>query len=463
MKYIKFIIASILLIQGTSCVDEILDKEPVSDYSASGFYKTETDCEAGVYGIYDAAQSVFRVNTIYWGEGRADNVYTEQTGEHLSLMDNNLSASSLTNSSNWSSLYKMVSRANYAIKYIPDVYDSDDDDGNQLIAQARALRALAYFYLVKVWGDVPLITEPYTSTDQDIFTTRTDQEEVLDQVEEDLIYATQNCKEFFNSDNDRIMFNQGTANALLTKVYMWRHEYEKALETSQLVLDNSLYSLEPNMDGWSSIFTSGDSDESIFEVAYEETDQSNWLRTFYATGSYAIYVPSDEFKASYETGDLRIDYVYDATADEPKMIWKYFGKNFDDESTDASDQNIVLIRLADIMLLRAEALAQVGGAANISEALDLLNQIRARAGLTEFATEADAEAMYGDLESAILHERSIELCYEGHRWFDLVRTGKAISTMNPINGLSSEGNLLWPISSDILNGNPNIEQNEYYQ
>jgi hypothetical protein len=460
MKYLKIIIAIFFLIQVTSC-DEILDKDPVSTFSADGFYQTESDCEAAVYGVYDAVQSAFRINFSYWGEGRADNVRTEQSGEALYLSGNNMTVS--LSSGDWTNLYTIISRANYAIKNIPDIYDEDDEDGNMLIGQAKALRALAYFYLVRVWGDVPLITDPYTSVDQDIFVSRTDQEDVLDQIEEDLIYASEYCDDKYNSNKDRILITQGGANALLTQVYMWRHEYEKALETSELVLNNSLYSLVTTMANWSDMFINGYSDESIFEVAYDETDQTNGLRTLYAVGSYSIYVPSDVFKASYESGDERIDYVYDVSLAEPKCIWKFLGKGVSDEVSDFYDCNIVLIRLADIMLLRAEALVSVGGSENISEALNLLNQIRERAGLSAFETETEAAGMYGSLESAILHERSIELCYEGHRWFDLVRTGKAISTMNPINGLSDEDNLVWPINSDIINGNPNIEQNEYYK
>ena len=148
---------------------------------------------------------------------------------------------------------------------------------------------------------------------------------------------------------------------------------------------------------------------------------------------------------------------------EPKAIWKFLGKGVSDEDASKSNQNIVLIRLADIMLLRAEALNQIGGAANKQEALNLLNTIRTRAGLQAFASEADATTMYGSLELAILHERSIELCFEGHRWFDLVRTGRVITTMNPLNGLSDERNLVWPINISILNKNPNMEQNEYYK
>jgi len=458
IKYFKSILIIALLFFTTSCENDILDKSPVSSFSGEGFYLTTSDAKAGIYGIYNSTQSVFRTNFAYWGEGRADNVQTEQSGEGLTLIQNNLNESS--SSANWSSYYTMISRANYAIKYIPNVYEESDSEGNQLIGQARALRAFAYFYLVKIWGDVPLITEPYTSIEQDIFVAKTDKEAVLDQVEEDLLYAISNCNDKYNKD--RITINKGAANALLTKVYMWRHKYTEALATSALVLENPLYSLVQTMDEWGKIFTDGYSQESIFEIAYSD-DQTNSLRVLYAIGSYAIFTPSEKFKASYETDDLRISYVYDTTIDEPKAIWKFLGKGLSDEDSSKSNQNIVMIRLADIILLRAEALNQVGGAANKTEALNLLNTIRTRAGLPTFDTEAAASTLYGNLESAILHERSIELCFEGQRWFDLVRTGKAISTMNPLNGLSEESNLMWPISTTVLNKNPNMEQNDYYK
>ncbi|MDZ7634490.1 MAG: RagB/SusD family nutrient uptake outer membrane protein [Bacteroidales bacterium] len=457
LKYIKTAFVGIILLQVTACTD-ILDKDPVSSFSASGFYKTTADAQAGIYGIYDAAQSVFRLNFCYWGEGRADNVQTAQSGESLVLGSNNLT--NTASSADWTALYTMVSRANYAIAYIPNVFEPDDLAGKQLLGQAYALGALAYFYLVRVWGDVPLITEPYTSGDQDIFVGKTDKELVLDQVEEDLQFAVANCIDKYNSNNDRIMFTRGGANGLLTQVYMWRHKYTEALTTSSLVMSNTLYSLVPIAD-WGKMFSNSYSKESIFEVGYNDTE-TNGLRTLYAVGSYAIYTPSTKWKASIEAGDLRRDYVYDVVPADPKAIWKYLGKGVSDEVSTPSKQNIILIRLADIMLLRAEALNKIGGAANKTEALALLNTIRLRAGLTAFATEDEAIAMYGDLESAILQERSIELCYEGHRWFDLVRTGKAISTMGPINGLSNEGNLVWPVHQNSLNKNPNMTQNSYY-
>jgi len=457
LKYIRTVLLAIVLLQVTACTD-ILDKDPVSSFSASGFYKTTADAQAGIYGIYDAAQSVFRLNFCYWGEGRADNVQTAQSGESLVLSSNNLT--NTASSADWTALYTMISRANYAIAYIPNVFEADDVAGQRLLGQAYALRALAYFYLVRVWGDVPFITEPYTSGDQDIFVGKTDKEIVLDQVEEDLEYAAANCIEKFNSNNDRIMFTRGSANGLLTQVYMWRHKYTEALTTSNLVMSNSLYSLVPIAD-WGKMFSNSYSKESIFEVGYNDTE-TNGLRTLYAVGSYAIYTPSVKWKESIEEGDLRENFVYDVVPADPKAIWKYLGQGVSDEIATPAKQNIVLIRLADIMLLRAEALNQIGGEANKTEALTLLNTIRTRAGLAPFATEADAVTMYGDLESAILHERSVELCFEGHRWFDLVRTGKAISTMGPINGLSDEDNLVWPVHQNSLNKNPNMTQNSFY-
>ena len=223
------------------------------------------------------------------------------------------------------------------------------------------------------------------------------------------------------------------------------------------VLANDLYALA-SIGNWSAIFTMGYSTESIFEIGFNET-QTNFLRVLYALGSDSHYFPSESFRNSFEEGDLREPLIYDVTEEEPRKIWKFFGAGFDDESPDPSSNNIVLIRLADIILLKAEAHNALG---ETTRALELLNIIRKRAGLTEF-DEQGAIQVYGDIESAILHERLIELSFEGHRWFDLVRTGRAIETMNPVNGLSEEGNLVWPIHEDALNRNPNLDQNQFYR
>ncbi|MDN3663872.1 RagB/SusD family nutrient uptake outer membrane protein [Algibacter miyuki] len=456
MKYIKNIIGiGLLACLAVSCSEQILEKDPVSSFSGQGFYQTSSDAQAGVYGIYDALQSTFRINFSYWGEGRADAVNTNHSGDPLALQQNTLSLD--ISSASWNNIYETISRANYAIKYIPDVFEGESEYSLQLIAQARALRAISYFYAVRVWGDVPLITEPYESVDQQFFISKTDQELVLDQIVEDFIFASENCRDNFSGDNTRILLTKGAANAFLTQVYMWRKEYANAIESAEKVIDNGLYSLVP-MNDWSKIFTSGYSNESIFEVGYNDI-QTNALRVLYAIGADSDYFPSESFRGTFEDNDLRKDLIWDTTEENPRKIWKFFGKGFSDESADPSANNIVLVRLADIMLLKAEAHNKLN---DTTEALNLLNTIRVRAGVPEL-TLADANSLYGDLESAILHERLIELSFEGHRWFDLVRTGKAISTMNPINGLSDEANLVWPIHEDAINRNPSLEQNDFYK
>jgi hypothetical protein len=455
MKKINNIIIGFIVLTCVACSEDLLDKDPVSSFSAQGFYQNASDAQAGIYGTYDALQSVMRVNFAYWGEGRADAVSTIQAGDPGLLQQNNLTP--IMSSASWNNIYEMISRANYAIRYIPDVFEEGSPLGGELMGQARALRALGYFYAVRIWGDVPLILEPYQSIDQEIFIEKTNESQIMDQIIEDLQFAAENCRASYGGERDRILITQGAAQGFLTQVYMWRGDYSNAIVSANQVIDNPLYNLV-SMRDWSSIFTAGLSSESIFEVGYNEI-QTNALRVLYALGSDSNYFPSEKFRNSFEAEDQRRQKIYDTTQVEPSMIWKYFGEGFNDESPDPSANNIVLLRLADILLLKAEAHAQLG---EDDEALDMLNSIRNRAGL-ESLDQVDAQNQYGSILEAIYQERYIELSFEGHRWFDLVRTERAIEVMQPLNGLSDPANLVWPIQEDAINRNPNLEQNAFYQ
>lgn len=458
MKKIKIISFGFIALLFASCVN-LLDQEPESEYSFETFYTKPAHAKAGVNGIYTQLQSVMRINFAYWGEGRADNVRIKHTGEPAYLHENQLTSTIST--ADWTSLYTLISNANYAIKYIPRVYDTESSEGNNLIGQARALRALAYFYLVRVWGDVPLILEPYTSANQDFFVSRTDKNLVLDEIEKDLIFATQNCVEKNgNAVSDRATITKGGAYGILTQVYMWRKKYSEAITAADQVIGNSLYTLPTSMPEWSKIFTTSYQSESVFEVGYNDT-QTNQLRVLFAIGNDAIYTPSENLRNSFESGDLRQEYIYDVSLPLSSWgsMWKYLGKDVSDEDKSPSKQSIIIVRLADIIMLKAEALLATN--ADKNAALALLTPIRERAGLAPL-DQATAVAKYGSVENAILHERRIELCFEGHRWFDLVRTGKAISTMGAITGISSEDNIVWPISQTSLDKNQNLTQNTYY-
>src|SRR5690606_38045863 len=132
----------------------------------------------------------------------------------------------------------------------------------------------------RVWGDVPLILEPYESIDQELFASKTDSEVVLDQIVEDLLFASANCAPSYGGERDRVFITSGGADGFLTQVYMWRGDYENALDAAERVMDNPLYSLV-SIRNWTDIFSLGLSSESIFEVGYNET-QTNSMRVIYA-------------------------------------------------------------------------------------------------------------------------------------------------------------------------------------
>ncbi|MCW2263050.1 MULTISPECIES: RagB/SusD family nutrient uptake outer membrane protein [Sphingobacterium] len=455
-KLYKYIFWSILFLSVTSCSNSLLDKEPISNFSGEGYYKKPSDAQAGVNGIYNGLQTLFRQNYAHWGEGRADNVVTRHAGDPGALQQNTLTP--IINSARWDNFYTVISRANYAIKYIPQAFgDEDSELKKQLLGQAHALRALAYFYLVRIWGEVPLVIEPYEGLGQDLFVKKNTEAEVLAKVEEDLMLATENCATNYSGAGNRVLITKGAAYAFLTQLYMWQKKYAQAIEMSEKVLADPQYTLV-SIEDWNNIFVKGSSAESIFEVGYNEV-QTNNLRIWYAMGSDSDYVPSTSFIASIEPGDLRKPRIYDVSQVQPRKIWKFFGQGFNDESPEPSAGNMVLTRVADILLLKAEAHANLNQPV---ESLDLLNRIRIRAGLVAL-DQNKANIQFGNLLTGILHERSIELSFEGHRWFDLVRTGTAISTMKPINGLSDNRNLLWPIHEGELLKNPNLKQNEFYR
>lgn len=293
----KYIFAGFVLLMTTACSDSLLDKDPISNFSGQGYYKKPSDAQAGVNGIYNSMQSLFRLNFAYWGEGRADNVTTRHSGDPFALQQNVLTP--IINSARWDNFYTLISRANYAIKYTPQVFGEGESElKKQLLGQSHALRAIAYFYLVRIWGEVPLITEPYESVEQDLFVKQNTTAEVLAKVEEDLLFATENCASSYSGARNRVLITKGAAYAYLTQLYMWQKKYDKAIAAAQNILGDPQYSLVA-MSDWNDIFVKGSSTESIFEVGYNET-QTNGLRILYAIGSDSDYVPSTSFIASIE-------------------------------------------------------------------------------------------------------------------------------------------------------------------
>ena len=342
------------------------------------------------------------------------------------------------------------------------------------MAEASFIRAFMYFQLVQLYSDVPLVLNSVTTFDLDIlpllFPPRTPANEVYAQIIKDLETALPDVP--VNAINKGFV-TKGAVNALLAKVYatLEPHDWNKVLQYCDAVIAGP-YSLLPNYDElWDNMHEN--SAESIFEINYEGTSSSgNWgVSMFRGMDWKKFNIPSNDLVKAFDdeqdnirkTSSIMFDDVTGKWSDPhwPQTNYPFINKY---RIVDApSPQNYIFIRLADILLLKAEALNELG---NIAEAAALVNQVRTRVNLPN-TTAATQEAM----RLAIEKERRLELAFEGHRWYDLKRTGRAIEVMNnakgpdgvtPIGYNLTPSRLIWPVPQAEMDKNSNLIQNDGY-
>jgi hypothetical protein len=475
-----------------------LDRDPLTEYANDNFWNEPSQASAALSGAYFRLQSTLNTEFVLYGEARADilEVPREDNVTNLALLRNRLSPDLAI--SDWTNFYRVIGQANLIIKNIKvmkdkGIYVNQTAEYNRVLGQALGLRAYCYLLMAKVWGNVPLITEPITNNgDINSFKSpRTDTLAVYNQVSTDLIEARDLLPvSYTDAKRTRATLTKGAIDAILTDYYMWRNNADSALITSRRIIDNTTqYRLaalhDPNIDylnrpqvdidntEYAKMFIDGFSQESIFEIEYsfDEGTTSGLLALFAGGSGVAQFVANAEFASKFAASDLRNLTNFRSSV----QIFKQFPKGSFDRTTQ-NDKNVILYRLADIILLRAEAfIARNDRAA----AWALLRRIRERVYGVASATNpinnnitgptgSDEMAAFMALSKSaatdvILEERQKELCFEGKRWFDLVRTGRAISVMGPINGLSNPENILFPINLNIIRLNPLIEQNNFYK
>ena len=459
----------------TAC--EVVDLEPISDIAGETFWKTPDDAEAGAIAIYDAMQNNNgnggMIWMSVWGEMRAD-VYSETLGNITNDLNQVLTNQIPTSSpfTQWDGLYLVVNRANLLLTNVGSIAQLTAAQREQYRGEAYFARALSYFYGLRVWGEVPLITEPYTSANQDFDVPRATKEAVLNQIETDLDSAVALLPLAYGSAAaTRGRATVGAAQALQTDVFLWHAQVEgggdaylqRTVAAADVVLNNPNYALL-STEALPTLFFTKNTQESIFELQFDV--QNNELQDDGAGGSNApaaltLNFPysgierlaiSEQWLAAVEPGDLRYEYFTFNKETVTPRFFKYPGTSTGEIDFMFLDANIIYYRLADILLLKAEALNQLGDAAG---AVAIVNQIRERAGLSAI-TVSDPTAV----KEAILQERYIELAAEGKRWFDLIRNGEAI---NKLSDISNPGSLVWPINQTIIDLNPLVEQNELYK
>jgi len=450
-----------------------LDFNPITEYSNANFWKEPSQATSALNGAYSLLQAAMGPQGVFYGEARADNVALNLTSlntESLNLLTNNVNSS--LRITNWSSLYAVVNQSNLIIQNVRQmnalgIYHNKVNEYNQVLGQAYAMRALCYFTMVRIWGDLPLVTVPLKDATDNYYVERSDTALVYQQISADLDSASVYLPASYSPmPNTKALLTRGAVNAIFTDLHMWRHDYDRALESSQLVLANTgNYTLTSLTDApvlentsYAKMFTNGFASESIFEIDYNFTERgkrSLYIQVYGDLGFQPAFQVSESLMTKFAPNDLRARISYN----DNRAITKFFEKTGFDRSQ-MDDKNIILYRLSDILLLRAEALNKKG---RVPEAIAIVNQMRTRAGLPILQSADYQQLNEGQIEDLILEERAKELCFEGKRWFDLIRTGKAIAVMQPINGLDNTDNYVWPIFLNELRLNPLLKQNSYYQ
>ena len=460
-----------------SC-DDFLTLQPEYQINELGYWQNETDFETAIVGLYSGLQS-YAQNLVWAQELGTDNATFQLSNaeSHVTGFDYwNLAPTNSYVNSYWTNSYSMISRANTILSRLPRM---DFTSKPRMEAECKFIRALSYFQLVQLFGDVSISEIEFSSPNQiaDYDFSRKPVEEVYQLILRDLTEAESLlANEEIPSNKGKISI--GAVKTLLGKVYLTRHEYDQAATKLKEVIDMNAYSLDPD---YGSLFSEGndDKEESILEIEFASGnigEGNNFAFNYYpnVTNMAAFpgnimaggrCVPSKTIWNAYEEGDVRKDMalgnqlpMIDGTTSEYLFCKKFV----DYSATTLTDGgvNFTLLRYADVLLMYAEVLNELG---QTNEALPYINQVRQRAHIADLSGLSQT-----DLRLAIEKERQLELCFEGHRWFDLKRTGR---TMDVINedfrnlGLSfsvEEYELLLPIPQGQIDIDPNLEQNPGY-
>ena len=344
----------------------------------------------------------------------------------------------------WSAIYKTVNISNNIIEKVPTVVDPslDGTEKNKLRGEAFFLRALSYFDLVRLWGNVPVVTRATQTADDAKDIKNSSATEVYQFIEKDLDSA----EALLPLPLNRNRANQHTAKALKARLYLYQKNWVKAEEyATKLINDSADFKL---VKPYSQFYAAKNSSESIFEVDYTINNKNSYATNWFqnpTSGGKKEFLPTDDFIALLKDPN--------AGGSRSALLFTVGGVtygNMNFKIATGEDQSYIL-RFAEMYLIRAEARAEQN---KLDEGLKDLNVIRNRANIPSIISVTDKE----ELVDRILSERRVELAYESHRWFDLIRRGKAQQVL----GIVDPNKLLLPIPRQEILINSNLTQNPGY-
>lgn len=527
MKRIIHIALYILIAAGfTSCTDW-LGVEPEDGVIREKFWKTKEETHSALMGCYASMmEDDMMLRYFIWGEMRADFVApSDKADEHIIAIRNGEIVSS-NKYSTWDYFYKTINQCNTVIELAPLAKERDlsfsEDILNQYVAEAVCLRSLAYFYLLRTFRDVPYIVEASIYDDQSYSVPKTSQAEIVENLVSDLLEIEEGLP-FTYSDNatSKGRFTRWGLKALLADIYLWKGDYTACNELCTQIIESGQFSLVsitrgattaetdegetvtvyyPDKNSISSLFNqmyvNGNSIESIFELQFG-TDKSNpYAKWFKPVAGYLTAKSSDIRSEYFPTSnidkgwyDIRPEFAWNQ-----ESVWKWIGLSIDApvyRGDNSSYSNWIFYRLADIMLMKAEALTQLAliennNQARLQEAYNLVQEVRDRANATDatsYEEKYGVELTATSMEEFVLYERARELIFEGKRWFDVLRyierdnyrnleylVDLAIRSTLPekVSILqnkwrNNKGSHYMPIYYSELELNKNLEQNEFYK
>ena len=478
MKKYLLITAAALLSLG-SC-DDFLDLQPEYLVNEKAFYETAGDFETALIGNYSALQGLHDASILYLGELTTDNAeiqWTSPTTSEMECDEMNVTSTNGFVNAVWNSCFTTISRCNNILSRMEAV-DMNEAVKSQYRGEALFLRAYNYFYLVRLFGDVPIVEESFRSPGEiaAFDMARKPAGEVYQLIMEDLMTAAELLQGVTGLSKSRA--SEGAAKTLLGKVYLTRQDYASAAAVLKEVIDMNAYSLVPD---YKTLFTNGNDEllESIFEIKYlsGNVGEGNSFSSLFTPPRFdmAIFpgnmqgsgriVPTADVANAYEAGDVRREA---SIADSVLLVdgtyaENIYGLKFVDFTTGLVGDggiNFTSLRYADVLLMYAEALNETG---NTDGASVYLNMVRDRAGLDPVSGLSSSE-----FALALEQERRVEFLSEGHRWFDLLRTGRVQTVLNDyfaekgLNFSVEENELLMPIPQAEIDIDPTLEQNTGY-
>ncbi|WP_344978851.1 RagB/SusD family nutrient uptake outer membrane protein [Compostibacter hankyongensis] len=493
MKLIYKIGLGIVLLTGIVSCRKFLDVKPIDSLSGNDFWKTQEDALHAISGAYSLLLAKFTQAPMYnVGDFRPGNWNWFAKVNLMTIADNDLNNPDINLQDNasaildWSVFYQSIAECNLAIDRIPGIDDPGFSEGDKraLVAEARFIRDFTYFYMVRLYSDVPLQLDPYDTSPKP----RVDMLTVLDTCLADLETAKNDLPVSYTDPTNRaVRATQGAALTLMANIYMWKAGFDKAnqkaywqkaADLAKQVMDLGAYRLVPyTKETFPDIFK-GRSEEGIFELSLdinygeqfhgliaqwvlhepiihsngavyggygsEITAKREFLDQLYPSG-----IPDDRFT-------LWFDDPYSTKNPQSAMFLKFSAVS--NPSTRDYDANFILFRYAGLILLRAEALADLG---DNGPAIELLNMIRQRANTPPYVGGGGPA-----LQDAIFLEREKELMGEGDRWYTLIRTGRITDQKWCETHLTQqemqEKAWTWPIATASIQDNPLVSQNPYW-